>query len=233
MTEGSRAAFFDMDHPLVLCNTGRVYAANLRERGEIGRRELMRVSAVMLRYKLSLVDMPALMAEAVRALEGKRLDELQARCDALFEERIRPFLAADGVRLVEEHRRQGHRVVVLSAQTELLVRPLCRALGISDFLCTRLEAVDGVLTGRMDGPPCYGASKVFWARRFADEAGVDLAGSWFYTDSFSDLPMLEAVANKRVVNPDPRLWLHARLRRWPVLRFRPRVEAGTVSQEVT
>ncbi|MFT7621793.1 MAG: HAD superfamily hydrolase (TIGR01490 family) [Myxococcota bacterium] len=212
-------AFFDMDHTLVLCNTGRVYVEDMRARGEIGLAQLLRAGSILLGYKLAVVDMERLIEEAVRRLEGESEAEIQERCDGLFEAHIRKHVSPDGIRHVEEHRAAGRRVVLLTAQTPLMARPLCRMLGIEDYLCTRLETVDGRFTGALDGPACYGGGKTIWARAYAAQHGMKLEDCWFYTDSYSDLPMLQMVDNRRVVNPDPRLRLHARLRRWPVLRF--------------
>ena len=101
-----------------------------------------------------------------------------------------------------------------------MVEPLCRHLGIEDYLCTRLDADDGVFTGEIVEPACYGRGKCHWAREYAEKNDVDLSESFFYTDSYSDLPMLRAVGHQRVVNPDPRLRLHASLQQWPILSFR-------------
>ena len=98
--------------------------------------------------------------------------------------------------------------------------PLAELLGVPDLLCTELEVVDGRLTGRHIAPACAGAGKVVYAERYAAEHGVDLGRSYFYTDSYSDLPMLERVGCPRVVNPDPRLRRRARARGWEIERWR-------------
>jgi putative phosphoserine phosphatase/1-acylglycerol-3-phosphate O-acyltransferase len=87
-------------------------------------------------------------------------------------------------------------------------------------ICTRLEVADGRFTGRIVEPICHGRGKLYWARRFCTEKGIDLAGSYFYTDSIRDLPTLEAVGHPRPVNPDRQLLREARQRGWPVQRFR-------------
>lgn len=218
-TGSNIAAFFDMDQTVVLCNTGRLYVEDLRRRGEIGWRDLVKASTVLLRYRLSLIDVERVMHRVVEHLEGVEVETMRERCDALFESHIRPLVSRAAIEAIEGHRRLGHRVVLLTAQTPLLVEPLSRMLGIEDYLCTRLGTDDGRFTGQIDGPPCYGAGKIHWAKDFAAQHQLDLERSYFYTDSYTDLPMLEAVSHRRVVNPDPRLRLHARLNRWPVLRF--------------
>jgi len=216
---GQVAAFFDMDHTVVLCNTGRVYLQDMRRRGQLRWRDMLRASAVFLRYKLSMVDMSRVIAEAVKNLEGVSVEELEARCEAIFQERVKSRVSQEAAAVIEDHRARGHRIVMLTAQTPYMAAPVCRALGIEDCLSTELEVVDGRFTGLILRPACYGAGKCHWAAQYAETHGVDLAASYFYTDSYSDVPMLEQVAHQRVVNPDPRLRLHARRRQWPVLHF--------------
>ena len=79
---------------------------------------------------------------------------------------------------------------------------------------------DGRFTGEAVRPVCYGAGKIYWAERFAQRHGIDLERSYFYTDSITDLPVLERVGEPRVVNPDPRLRRAAVRRGWPVMRLR-------------
>jgi phosphoserine phosphatase len=82
-----------------------------------------------------------------------------------------------------------------------------------------LEREDGRLTGRVTPPVCYGQGKVVWAERFAAEHDVDLDAGYFYTDSISDLPLLERVGHPVAVNPDPRLRRLADKRGWPIEQF--------------
>jgi hypothetical protein len=86
-------------------------------------------------------------------------------------------------------------------------------------LVSRLVIENGRFTGDVHRPICYGAGKIHWAHRFAAEHDVDLAQSWFYTDSVTDLPMLELVGHPEIVNPDPRLRREARRRGWHVLEL--------------
>lgn len=214
------AAFFDMDKTVVLGNTARLYVEDMHERGEVSTRQMLGLSTVLIRYKLSLVDMNRVMADAVTKIAGMPVSHLSERCESLFAHRIAPLISEAAREAIEGHRRMGHKVVLLTAQTPYMTALVSEALGLGDeFLCTRLTVKDGHFTGQIDGPACYGAGKCHWAQRFAEQHDLSLAESYFYTDSYSDLPMLEAVGHRRVVNPDPRLRLHATLRRWPVLWF--------------
>jgi phosphoserine phosphatase len=93
-------------------------------------------------------------------------------------------------------------------------------LGIDgQYVCTHLESREGRLTGEVIPPVCYGQGKVVWAERFATEEEVDLSASYFYTDSISDLPLLERIGQPVAVNPDPRLRRVALNRGWPIEKF--------------
>jgi HAD superfamily hydrolase (TIGR01490 family) len=213
------AAFFDLDHTVVQGNTGTLYLRDLYADGLITIGQLIQVSWVLLRYKFAMVDMASLLARAASMLQGTHESELQQRCQRLFDSKIQSKISQAAVEAVRAHQRLGHVVVLLTAQSSYIAEPVCEMLQIPHVLCTRLESKDGLLTGKLDGPACYGEGKCFWAKRFANEHGIDISRSYFYTDSYSDLPMLELVGEKRPVNPDPRLSLEATRRGWTVLRF--------------
>jgi len=213
------AAFFDMDRTVVLCNTGRVYFEDMRARGEIGLRQMLSLSTILLRYKLAMIDMDRVMVRAAHALEGQSENHLEDRCEQIFDEQVRHMVSNAAVEAIEGHRRLGHKVVLLSASTNYMVAPLSKLLEMDDYICTRLSTSAGKFTGEYVQPMCYGEGKIHWAREYASEHDINLEQSYFYTDSYSDLPMLMEVGNKRVVNPDPRLRLHATIKRWPVLHF--------------
>ena len=86
---------------------------------------------------------------------------------------------------------------------------------------TRLEVEDGLFTGRVVEPICFEEGKIFWLKKLIEDQNIDLARSWFYTDSITDIPLLDRVGHPVVVNPDPLLYRTALRRRWPVRLFDP------------
>jgi putative phosphoserine phosphatase/1-acylglycerol-3-phosphate O-acyltransferase len=116
----------------------------------------------------------------------------------------------------------------VSAATRYQIEPLARELGIPHVLCTRLEVENGRLTGRHVWPTCYGGGKALAARALAREHGIDLAQSYFYTDSHEDLPLLEIVGRPRPTNPSGHLTEIAAKRGWPVKRFQSRGTPGVL-----
>ena len=121
--------------------------------------------------------------------------------------------------LVRAHQEMGHTVAIVSSATRYQADPLARDMGIEHVLCTELEVENGVFTGRVVHPTCYGEGKASAARELAARLGLDLQQSFFYPDSAEDLPLLEAVGNPRPLNPDRRLASIAAERGWPARRW--------------
>lgn len=214
-----RSALFDMDRTLVSVNTGNLYVRWRMRRREAGLRDVVRVSGWMLRYTLGIIDAPAMTARALRSLAGVEEARFREDCELWYAEDVRRHVTDTARREVERRRAEGYVCAILSASTRYVTEPLARDVGIDHVVCTRLEVKDGRFTGAWEPPLCYGAGKLEAAQAWADAQGVDLRQSAFYTDSASDLPVLEHVAEPIVVNPDPRLRWHARRRRWRVERW--------------
>lgn len=214
------AAFFDVDGTLIAKNSGPLYMRYLRRRGEIRRRDALRTIYFYVRYRLNMLDIEVAFERSSRWIRGRREDAVAEHCRHWYEEMVRQYVQPELVRRVEEHKAKGHLVAILSSTTNYLAGPLAADLGIEHRLVSHLIVEDGRFTGEAERPLCYGDGKIHWARRFAETHDVDLTASYFYTDSASDLPMLEMVGHPQVVNPDLVLRREARRRGWPVLRLR-------------
>lgn len=214
------AALFDLDKTLLDTSSGQLYSRYLYRHGRMGRAELMRATWWGILTSLGLLDMkhmiPRLLAEAA----GDDEEETRRLCDAWFAEDVVPHLTERGRERLRYHQEQGHVPAIVSASTQFVVQPMADYLGIpGQYVCTHLVSRDGRLTGEAVPPVCYGEGKVVWAERFAAQYGVDLSASFFYSDSISDLPLLERVAHPVAVNPDPRLRNLALQRGWPIEKF--------------
>jgi HAD superfamily hydrolase (TIGR01490 family) len=209
-------AFFDLDRTLVSCNTGRLFLKDLRRRGEISVGRALRAMGWLARYHFSLMDVDAMAQKILYGMRGWSEHEFAERCLRVVEDDVLPLLLPAALRKIEHHREQGHVLAILSTSPTYMTRPVARVLGIDDVLSTQLEVESGQFTGRVIEPACFGAGKVHWAEAFGRSHNVDLDQSWFYTDSYSDMPMLERVGHRCIVNPDPRLRRTAHKRGWPV-----------------
>jgi HAD superfamily hydrolase (TIGR01490 family) len=213
------AAFFDMDKTVLAVNSGTLWLRHLVTHREITAFELARATWWLALYQLALVDGEFVFAEAAGSVKGQREVDMRRTCDRWFAEKVAPHITAGACDKVAEHRARGDLLAVLSSSSPYASEPLGAHLDIPHVLCTRLEVKDGIFTGAVAGSVCFGRGKVRVAEEFAREHDVDLSASWFYTDSYSDLPMLERVGHPVAVNPDLRLRRCARARGWPTLRW--------------
>jgi putative phosphoserine phosphatase / 1-acylglycerol-3-phosphate O-acyltransferase len=218
MAEG--AAFFDLDRTLLSGASGPVLSDAMRAAGLVSR------SFPGERFVYGLFNaigetLPgmALARQAASLARGRSQAAAQAAAEAaaaVLVDMIQPFAAS----LFAEHRAGGRRLVLATTTPYDLVKPLADALGFDDVVATRYGVNDdGTYSGALDGNFVWAAGKLAAVRRWAQDHGVDLAESWFYSDSVYDTPLLSAVGHPVVVNPDPRMVFVALARRWPIVHL--------------
>ena len=216
-----RGAFFDVDYTVLSNNSATLFVKYMRKEGKVGLKELAFTLYWVIRYKLNLVDFEEVAGREVAKMAGESEREMIELCDRWFSQMVIDYIYSDARALIEEHKRLGDVVVLLSAATVYLVRPLAEHLGIEHYLCNRLEVDDeGSFTGGLIRPFSYGQGKIVLAEKFAASHGLDLSNSLYYSDSITDLPVLEHFGEPRVVNPDFLLRKEAKRRGWPVLEFK-------------
>jgi HAD superfamily hydrolase (TIGR01490 family) len=215
-----RAALFDLDRTLVRKETASLYVRYQRERGEAGFRDLARVLYWVTQYTLGVIDAPAVAARALVDFAGMPETVMSARCDDWFSSHVEPHIADEGRVAVDEHRARGDLLAIVTGATRYTARPLARRLRIDHVVATELELDGkGCFTGRASGPLCIGHGKVVQTERLAKELGFRVDEATFYSDSLTDLPLLERVREPIVVNPDLRLARVAKQRGWRVVRW--------------
>jgi HAD superfamily hydrolase (TIGR01490 family) len=217
----SIAAFFDLDYTILTASSGRLFVRYLRQTRLLSRRKEVAIWAWSGLYLLGLMDYPRLIARLTTDIAGQQEAAMWRLCWRWFDEMVVAYISEDAKRKISWHRAAGHQVVIVTGSTPYAAGPVAAHLGVENHvLATRLEVEDGHFTGRLVEPACYGKGKVYWAERYAAEHAVDLSCSYFYTDSVSDLPLLERVGHPVAVNPDWRLRRIARARGWPIVSFR-------------
>jgi HAD superfamily hydrolase (TIGR01490 family) len=216
------AAFFDLDKTLMAGSSGMQFARVAARHGLVSRRQLARWGVEHLRYRLRgvseerTVEVLRGVRELLRGVPMRGLERMNPEVMAAILPRVYPQMLDE----VYAHQDAGRATFVVSAAGSGVVEPLAAVLGLDGAVGTRYEVgEDGNLTGRFDGPFVYGPGKVEAMRAFAAEHGIDLDQSYAYSDSLSDLPMLRAVGNPVVVNPDPDLAALAREEGWQTMRF--------------
>lgn len=211
-------AFFDMDRTLLAVNSGSLWVRRELALGHISRLQALRASVWLARYHLGFASLQQALLAAIAHLEGREEHAMHSRTVAFFEEQVRVHYRPGALRALEEHRAAGDSLVLLTSSSNYLSELVARELGMDGVLCNRFEVDDsGRYTGRPLGELCFGEGKLTHARAYAHKAGVDLALCAFYTDSYSDLPVMEAVGRPVAVHPDRRLRREALRRGWPVV----------------
>lgn len=214
MTTGQVGAFFDIDKTVLEVNSGTRWIAYQWKHGQLSTFETLRAIGWSVQYHFGLLDFDAMARRVLGEWRGRDVAELEAEVGAWFDNEIAPMICEQALAKIEEHRAAGHVLVLLTSATRFLSVPLAERLDVEHILCTEIEQSEGRFTGNHLEPGCYGPAKVMRAEAFAHEHGIDLDASFFYSDSYSDLPMLDRVGKPRVVNPDPRLRRAAHRRGW-------------------
>lgn len=209
------AALFDMDRTLLRVDTAMSWTRFLYRRGELPMSMLAKAIYWSSLYKLAVLDMETVFTRLCLDLAGDREADMIAKCDVWYREHVAPHVAPAARVAVEHHRQAGHTVVLATGSTVYAARPVARGVGIEHVLSSELEVVEGAFTGRPSAL-CFGKHKVTLVERWAASHGVDLARSYFYSDSYNDLPMLARVGTAIAVNPDARLRRHAKKNGWAI-----------------
>ncbi|TMK68934.1 MAG: HAD family hydrolase [Actinobacteria bacterium] len=211
------AAFFDLDRTLMAGSSGMHFARAAYGSGMVGRRQLMRwgVEHVHFRLRGSTDEQTSQLLSQVN-VPARDIQRLAPGLLAGVLPRIYPQMLDE----VRSHQDADRPTFIVSAAGNDLVEMLARVLGMEGGIGTQYEVDgDGLLTGRIVEPFVYGEGKVAKMRDFAEEHDIDLAASWAYSDSVSDLPMLRAVGHPVAVNPDTELAEIAVEEGWRVMRF--------------
>ena len=216
------AAFFDLDKTLMAGSSGMQFARVAARQGIVSRRQLAAWGRDHLRYRLrgatdeETADVLKVARELITGVPGKAIDRMGPEVMGAILPRIYPLMLEE----IWRHQDEGRPCFIVSAAGNGIVESLASVLGMEGGIGTRYElGPDGTFTGRLDGPFVYGPGKVEAMERFAADHGIDLAASYAYSDSASDLPMLRAVGNPVVVNPDADLALIAREEGWQLMQF--------------
>jgi HAD superfamily hydrolase (TIGR01490 family) len=216
------AAFFDLDRTLIAGSSGLPFARAARRAGLISRGQMARWGIDALRFRLrgstdeATEKLLGEVREVFRGIPSRDLARLTPGVLVGVLPRLYPEMLAE----VHFHQDEGRPTFIVSAAGDELVRILARILYMDGAIGTAYEVgEDGLFTGELAGAFMYGQGKVDAMREFADEHGIDLEASYAYSDSASDLPMLRAVGNPVVVNPDEQLARVARENGWRVMRF--------------
>lgn len=225
----AEAAFFDLDKTIIAGSSTLAFGRPLYSAGFLRRGTLLRLGIAQLSYMIFGADEDSLEKardEMLDLVSGWHKAEVDAIVAKTLDDVIEPLVFAEALFLIDEHKRSGREVYVVSASPEEFVRPIAKMVGIERVIATKI---------RTDGLGRYvpeldryvmGPEKAEAMKDVAAQDGIDLEGSFAYTDSFTDMPMLEVVGNPIAVNPEKELREAAEANDWPILEFQRPVSLG-------
>lgn len=222
-----RIALFDLDYTLIPFDSGMAWTRFLIARGALPRDAEARYLAYCQQYVDGTLDIHDMHRAMVQPVAAHGMTTLRQWGQA-FQAEVAPRVPASTRALVQAHRDAGDLCAIVTATTRFVAEPLARVFGLEHLVCTEpaiapgtaTEAMGGHPSGEIDGEPCYREGKIHHVQRWLAGQGLALesaAHSVFYSDSSSDLPLLEAVREPVAVWPDPKLRAHAARQGWRVL----------------
>jgi HAD superfamily hydrolase (TIGR01490 family) len=215
------AAFFDLDKTVIAKSSTLAFSKPFFEQGLIGRQTVLKSAYAQFLFLMSGADhdqMDRMRSYITNMCTGWNVDQVKSIVSETLHEIVDPLVFAEAANLIADHKLCGRDVVVVSASGEEIVAPIARALGATHAMATRMVVDDGKYTGEV-AFYCYGEGKVEAIRELAAREDYALEHCYAYSDSITDLPMLEAVGHPTVVNPDRGLRKESVARGWPVLEF--------------
>ena len=216
------AAFFDLDKTVISKSSSLALSRPFFRAGLVTRSQLLRGIYAQIVYLLLGADEKRMdrAKDGLLALtKGWDREEVEEVVREAIEEVVDPYIYQEALDLIALHRALGRNVYIVSSSPEEVVRPLADRLGVDGVVATRAESIDGKYTGKLEFY-CYREQKAEAIQQLAEAVGIDLGGSFAYSDSMTDQPMLEAVGNPVAVNPDRELRRLAQQRGWKVRDFR-------------
>jgi HAD superfamily hydrolase (TIGR01490 family) len=219
--EEKGAAFFDLDRTLIAGSSAFQFGRAAYKAGLVTRRQLAEDAWENIRFRLrgsTDAGTDALRARIGKTLEGVRVRDLQRLAPEVLAG-VLPRLYPRVLEIAYEHQDAGRPIFICTAASQEIAELMAMVLTFDGAVGSVAEVVDGHYTGRAGGPFTYREGKAEAIRELAGRERIDLAASWAYSDSESDLPMLRLVGHPVAVNPDTELGRVARAEGWEVLRF--------------
>src|SRR5690348_12183896 len=221
---GRSAAFFDLDKTVIAKSSALAFGRPFYRDGLISRRDVIKGAYAQLIFRVGGGSDEQTMARTrdylAALVKGWRAEQVRQIVRETLDELINPYIYAEAVLLIEEHRAAGRDVVLVSTSGDEMVRPIGEQLGITDVIATRMNVGDdGCYTGEIDFYAA-GPNKVVAVKELAAERDYDLAACYAYSDSVTDAGLLSSVGHPTAVNPDRGLRKTALDRGWPMLEFK-------------
>ncbi|WP_333812554.1 HAD-IB family hydrolase [Timonella senegalensis] len=229
--EGQIAAFFDLDKTIIATSSAAAFSRPFYDKGLITKTSALRSAYAHFLFMLggANADQTERMRQQLSSLvTGWPVEQVTSIVSDTLHQYIDPFVYAEALDLIQAHRERGHAIVIVSASGAEVVNPIAAMLGADHAIATRMEIVDGKYTGQIEFY-AYGEGKASAITVLAEERGYDLARSYAYSDSITDIPMLAAVGHPHSVNADKAFRKYCDEQGWDSLTFEKPVSLGQMS----
>jgi len=210
---------FDVDHTVVRKTSTEYFLQMAMKEKLIRFSQVKRLPLDWIKYKLAFPDVDFI-ENTVKSLSGINKYDLDRISEACFKERIKPNIYTGAEALIKEALERGEKVIFATSSFDFIISPLERYFGIDESLACRMEYEDGMTTGNLVGYSFFGPKKKTAACGWMERNNIKKEDTCFYSDSYTDLPLLEYCGRPVAVNPDRILAKHARKNDWRIIRFK-------------
>ncbi len=216
MIKNSYPVFIDVDRTILSINSGTSMIIASTKEGILSYSQLFEALILTILHRSRIITSETIISRVARFFAGKSETVIADFSDRLFKDSLALSIRPGALSAIEYHRGNNAELVILSASTNYTCTPLLSELNIPNMLCTEMEIENGIFTGKPKSGYCFGVEKLNRAARFCNERSYQIKDAWYYGDSISDFPILEAVGNPRCVVPDKKLRKIAKKRGWKI-----------------
>ena len=214
-------AIFDLDNTLLGGDSDYLWGEYLVEKKLVNTVNYQRTNQFFYeQYVAGSMDIFEFSAFQFKPLADNSIITLEQWREDYLIKKIEPIILVQALALIEKHRQQNDTLMIITATNSFITAPIANKLGIPNLIATEPEIVDGHFTGKVSGCPSYQQGKVTRLKAWLKDTQHSLDGSYFYSDSHNDLPLLELVEYPSAVDPDPQLEAIAQERNWPIISLR-------------
>lgn len=216
-----KLALFDLDNTLLAGDSDHGWGNWLCEKGIVDKAYYQQKNDEFYQnYIAGNLNVTDYLNFTLTVLKEHSIAQLNEWHKAFMQEVIEPIILKKAEELLARHRRQGYRLVIVTATNRFVTDPIAKRLKVDDLIATECEIKNNKYTGEVINTPCFQEGKVIRVKSWLKQHNASIAGSYFYSDSINDLPLLSIVDNPVAVDPDDKLRAIAEKNHWSVISLR-------------
>lgn len=213
-------ALFDLDETLLAGDSDYLWGQHLVEQGVVDRDYYEQTNREFYeQYKQGCLDIYEFSRFAFKPLSQHPIETLKQWRTDFVNQKIKPIMTSKGIDAIEQHRQAGDHLIIITSTNQFITQPIAELYKVHQLIATRPQMLDGKYTGELE-VPCFAHHKIDRLNEWLHECGLNLQGSYAYSDSHNDLPLLNAVDHPFAVDPDEKLFAHAKQQDWNIISFR-------------